>query len=79
MVSFHGNLDTLNSSDAKNLKAKVLVLHGANDPLVPKEQVKALETEMQQANVKWQLVSYPRAVHGFTNPQSGNDPSCESS
>jgi dienelactone hydrolase len=75
VASFHGNLDTPNPSDAKNIKAKVLVLHGANDPLVPKEQVKAFETEMRQANVKWQLVSYPQAVHSFTNPESGDDPS----
>ena len=52
-----------------------IVLHGANDPLVPKEQVKAFETEMRQANVKWQLVSYPQAMHGFTNSESGDDPS----
>ena len=75
VVSFHGNLDTPNPKDAQNIKAKVLVLHGASDPLVPTEQVKAFETEMRQANVKWQLVSYPRAVHGFTNSENGNDPS----
>ncbi|MBW4633089.1 MAG: dienelactone hydrolase family protein [Iphinoe sp. HA4291-MV1] len=75
VVSFHGNLDTPNLNDAKNIKAKVLVLHGANDPLVPTEQVKAFEKEMQQANVNWQLIPYPGAVHGFTNPEAGNDSS----
>ncbi len=75
VVSFHGNLDTPNPSDAKNIKAKVLVLHGADDPIVPEEQVKAFKSEMQQANVNWRLISYPGAVHGFTNAESGNDPS----
>lgn len=75
VVSFHGGLDTPNPSDAKNIKAKVLVLHGANDPLVPAEQVTAFEAEMRQAGVDWQLVAYGGAVHSFTNPEAGNDPS----
>jgi dienelactone hydrolase len=75
VVSFHGNLDTPNPSDAKNIKGRVLVLHGANDPIVPPEQVKGFETEMLQAKANWQLISYPGAVHGFTNPESGNDAS----
>jgi dienelactone hydrolase len=74
VVSFHGNLDTPNSRDAKNIRAKVLVLHGARDPYVPLEQVKAFELEMQQAKVDWQFISYPRAVHSFTNPEAGYDP-----
>jgi dienelactone hydrolase len=56
-------------------KVKYLVLHGANYPLVPKKQLLAFETQMQQANVNCQLVSYPNALHSLTNPQSGNDPS----
>jgi dienelactone hydrolase len=68
VVSFHGNLDTPNPNDAKNIKTKVLVLHGADDPLVPKEQVTAFENEMRQVNVDWQLISYGRTVHAFTNP-----------
>ncbi|MBD2386331.1 dienelactone hydrolase family protein [Cylindrospermum sp. FACHB-282] len=74
VVSFHGNLDTPNPNDAKNIKAKVLVLHGADDPFVPEEQVKAFETEMRQANVDWQLISYGGVLHAFTNPVYKNDP-----
>jgi dienelactone hydrolase len=74
VVSFHGNLDTPNPNDAKNIKAKVLVLHGADDPFVPEEQLKAFETEMRQANVDWQLISYGGVVHAFTNPVYKNDP-----
>ncbi len=75
VVSFHGNLDTPNPADAKNIKAKVLVLHGAIDPYVPPEQVAAFEKEMNDAQVDWQLVSYGGVVHSFTNPEAGNDPS----
>ncbi len=67
-VSFHGNLDTPNPADAKNIKAPILVLHGADDPAVPKEQVDGFIEEMKAAKTDWQLVSYGGAVHSFTNP-----------
>ncbi len=73
-VSFHGTLDTPNLADANNIKGKVLVLHGAADPLVPKEQLPAFEAEMDAANVDWQLVSYGGAVHSFTDPAADNLP-----
>ncbi len=75
VVSFHGNLDTPNPADAKNIKAKVLVLHGADDPFVTREQVMAFQDEMRKGGVDWQMVIYGGAVHSFTNPESGNDPS----
>ncbi|UZE13696.1 dienelactone hydrolase family protein [Pseudomonas sp. B21-053] len=69
-VSFHGSLDTPNVDDAKNIKGSVLVLHGASDPLVPKEQLPAFEEEMNAAGVDWQLLSYGGAVHSFTDPHA---------
>jgi dienelactone hydrolase len=75
VVSFHGNLDTPNPGDARNIKAKVLALHGADDPLVTPEQVHAFQGEMRNAAVDWQMVIYGGAVHSFTNPSSGSDPS----
>ena len=74
VASFHGNLDTPNPNDAKNIQAKVLVLHGADDPIVPDEEVQAFATEMREANVDWQLISYGGAVHSFTNPEANNPP-----
>jgi dienelactone hydrolase len=74
VVSFHGGLDTPTPEDAKNIRAKVLVLHGADDPLVPDAQVAAFQQEMRQGGVDWQLVAYGGAVHGFTNPANGDDP-----
>jgi len=73
VVSFHGGLNTPNAEDAKNIKAKVLVLHGADDPYVPGTELKAFEDEMNAAKVDWQLVKYSGAVHAFTNTAAGND------
>ncbi len=75
IVSFHGGLDTPNINDAKNIKGKVLVLHGGDDSFVPAEQVAAFQDEMRKAGVDWQMVVYGGAVHSFTNPDSGSDPS----
>lgn len=74
-VSFHGNLDTPNPKDAENISAKVLVLHGVADPHVPMEQVIDFRREMEEAGVDWQLIMYGHAVHSFTNPGAGDDPS----
>ena len=74
VVSFHGGLKTQNPADAKTMKARVLVLHGADDPLVPESEVAAFAKEMRDAKVDWQMVSYGGAVHSFTNPDAGNDP-----
>jgi dienelactone hydrolase len=68
VVSFHGNLDTPNAADAKAIRTSVLVLHGADDPYVPQEQVQAFTDEMRNAKIDWQLNSYGGAVHSFTDP-----------
>lgn len=73
-VSFHGGLDTPVPADAKNIRGKILALHGAEDPIVPPEQVAAFQQEMRRAKVDWQMIYYGGAVHSFTNPKSGNDP-----
>ena len=75
VVSFHGNLDTPNTEEAKSIKTKVLVLHGADDPIVPPRQVHAFQEEMRQGGVDWQMVFYGGTVHSFTNPASGSDAS----
>ncbi len=73
VVSFHGGLSTPNPDDAKKILGKILVLHGAEDPWVPPEEVAAFEREMTDAGVDWELVKYSNAVHAFTNPAAGND------
>ena len=74
-VSFHGGLHTPTPDDAKKIQGKILVLHGADDPLVPSDEVLAFEEEMRSARADWQLFAYGNAVHGFTVPGAGNDPS----
>jgi len=73
VVSFHGGLDSPTPADGKNIRARVLVLHGADDPFVPEAQVKALEDELRGGGVDWQLVEYGGAVHSFTIPDAGSD------
>lgn len=74
VVSFHGGLTTPVPAQAGDIKAKVLVCHGAEDPHVTADDVAALETELREAGVDWQLTAYGGAVHAFTNPASGSDP-----
>ncbi|MBW3637354.1 MAG: dienelactone hydrolase family protein [Armatimonadetes bacterium] len=74
-VSFHGNLDTPNPTLTKNIKGKMLVLHGAVDPLVPLESILAFHEEMEAAKADYQFVAYSGAVHSFTEREAGNDPS----
>jgi dienelactone hydrolase len=73
VVSFHGGLDAPSPDDGKNIKCKVLVLHGADDPLSSPQDIAALENEMRQGGVDWQLVKFGGAVHAFTQPMAGND------
>src|SRR5688572_26639564 len=73
VVSFHGALGTPTPDDAKNIKGKVLALHGADDPFVPPAEEQAFEEEMRKAKVDWQLVAYGNAVHSFTDWNAGSD------
>ena len=77
VVSFHGSLDAAPgmTAEAGKIPAKVLVLHGAVDPYVPAEQVAAFQKEMTDAKADWQMVFYGGAVHSFTHPEAGDDPS----
>jgi dienelactone hydrolase len=68
VVSFHGNLDTPDPTHAKNIRASVLVLHGAADTSVTMGHVLAFTEEMETAKVKdWQLVIYGGAQHAFSH------------
>ena len=72
-VSFHGSLDTPTPADAKNIKGKVLVLHGADDPYSPMKDVTALMAEMKAAKVNYEVDLYGNTVHSFTEKDAGND------
>jgi len=73
VVSFHGGLPRPQPGDLKRLKAKILVLHGADDPHVPAADIAAFEQAMRQAGADWQMVFFGGAVHSFTNPAAGED------
>jgi len=73
VVSFHGLLDAPGNTQGNAIKAKVLVLHGRDDPMNPAEQVLAFEREMTEAGADWQLHTYGHTMHAFTNPLA-NDP-----
>ncbi|WP_018973908.1 dienelactone hydrolase family protein [Rudaea cellulosilytica] len=78
VVSFHGNLATDDPTLAKNIKAKVLVLHGADDKFESPEQIAGFQQEMRDANVDWQFLSYGGAVHCFAIPSAdGKIPGCK--
>ena len=68
-VSFHGVLGTKIPATEGQMKASILVLTGAEDPLAPPDQVVAFENEMRAAKVAdWQVVNYGNVLHGFANP-----------
>ncbi len=73
VVSFHGGLDSLAPEDAKKIKAKVLICHGADDPFVPAKDIDAMRKEFADADVDYQMIYYSEAVHSFTQPMAGND------
>lgn len=68
VVSFHGDLSSAQPAQAGQVKAKVLVCHGADDSFEPPAQIEAFQDEMRKAHIDWQMNSYGGAVHSFTNP-----------
>ena len=75
VVSFHGGLAKAENSPTETIKAKVLVLHGADDPYVPVKEIEAFQNEMRATKADWQMVYYANAVHSFTHKDAGNDTS----
>lgn len=70
VVSFHGNLDTPNPAAAGEIRTAVLVLHGADDPLISEEERLTFLAEMTASGADWQFVSFGNTVHSFTNPEA---------
>lgn len=74
VVSFHGGLQFPNMDETKNIKSKVLILHGAVDPNVPPAEVSAFTSAMDKSKTDYQFIAYSGAVHSFTEKAAGNDP-----
>ena len=73
IVSFHGGLETEKLAEAGQVKAKILVCHGADDPFVPPDRVAKFTRAMARSGAGWQMVAYPGARHSFTNPAANHD------
>ncbi len=72
VVGFHAGLGTSLPAQPGQVKAKILVCHGADDPHVPPPEVAAFEDEMRKAGADWELNAYGNAVHSFTNKSANN-------
>jgi dienelactone hydrolase len=70
VVSFHGGLASLPPPDSGTIKARVLVLTGGADPMVPPDQVETFRKEMTAAGAQLEIVSFPDVKHSFTNPDA---------
>jgi len=68
VVSFHGALDSFHSPRPGDVKAEVLVCHGAADELIPYEAIPKFRAEMDRAGADFKFIAYEGALHGFTNP-----------
>lgn len=73
VVSFHGGLSTPNPQETVNIKPKILVMHGAIDPNVPRKEVEVFMDEMNKAKADYQFIAYSGAVHAFTQKSAGDD------
>lgn len=70
VASFHGSFTAVKPAQPGGIKAKILVLHGADDKFVTEEQITAFRQEMKAAGADMNFISYPGAIHSFTNPDA---------
>jgi len=72
VVSFHGILKPNGLPPPPRIDAKILILHGYDDPMAPPEDVLAIAKEFTQAGADWQVHAYGHTVHAFTNPHANH-------
>ncbi|HLT30786.1 MAG TPA: dienelactone hydrolase family protein [Myxococcaceae bacterium] len=73
VVSFHGGLDAVTPTP-QGLSARILALHGADDPAVPEKDLQAFIADLKQSRADWALVQFGNAVHSFTDVDADNLP-----
>jgi len=73
VVSFHGLFGSPGNTAGNKIKAKVLALHGWDDPMATPDQVVSLAEELTSMGADWQIHGYGNTMHAFTNPNA-NDP-----
>ncbi|MCK5728278.1 MAG: dienelactone hydrolase family protein [Methylococcales bacterium] len=72
VIAFHALLHAPDNLQTELIKAKILLLHGADDPMNTPETVAAIQTELTLKKADWQLHSYGHTLHAFTNPKANN-------
>jgi dienelactone hydrolase len=70
-VSFHGSLVLPGKNIVKEVKAKILICHGAADPFAEPQTIVNYLDAMKMSGLDWQMIFYGGARHGFTNPDAG--------
>jgi dienelactone hydrolase len=73
VVSIHGGLSRDSTRAIQPISARVLVLHGADDPTISQHDILAFQNEMRAAKADWEMIYYANAVHAFTDKNAGND------
>lgn len=73
VVSFHGALGSFHEPAPGEVKAKILVCHGAEDAMVSNEDVAAFEKEMADADADFEVIVYEGAMHGFTSREASEN------
>ena len=73
MASFHGLFSAPGNTAGNAINAKVLVMHGWDDPMATPDQAVALAAELTAMGADWQLHGYGHTMHAFTNP-AANEP-----
>ena len=69
-VTIHGSFRDFTPGAAKNITGRVLLLHGADDPIAPMTEVELLINELKAAKVNWELNLYSGTAHGFSAPKN---------
>jgi dienelactone hydrolase len=72
VASFHGLFTAPDNTAGNSIRAKVLCLHGYDDPMAQPQSMLDLATELNGAGADWQVHAYGNTVHSFTNPAADN-------
>jgi dienelactone hydrolase len=72
VVSFHGLFTAPDNTAGNRIRAKVLCLHGYDDPMAQPQSMLDLANELSGAGADWQVHAYGNTVHSFTNPAADN-------
>ncbi len=70
VVSFHGLFVPPGNTAGNKIAAKVLALHGWDDPMAPPDAVVGLAAELTEAGADWQIHGFGHTKHAFTNPEA---------